>query len=402
MRQQIPILLFSPYTQHLTGGPRVFLNLVERLDQSIFKPICVFHKESEVSQRCGDRGFETVVVPFPAILDIYNEGIFAYSGRDKLRSLKALLDYNTEIKQVGLRYGVRAIWGRNVKSVLLIGLAAHQLQAALIWDIGMEKESRGLVRLFHWLGFALASAVVTEAPSQAATIFDPVLLRLFQRKLVTIAPGIDLDRVAQLVQPQPTDIGQPTFTILSVGTISPRKNQLMLLMALQGLMPAFPQIRLKFVGPIADEDYGKTCQRFAQVIGQGDRVQFLGWRDDIPELMRNSDLFVLCSTNEGIPYAIHEAMHAGLPIIATAVGGVPDALEHGKTGFLVAKNDILDLQRWIEYCLLHPDQRRSLGANARQAARAKFSITEWSAQYNQLFARLCQIQPSFDVLSHYP
>jgi glycosyltransferase involved in cell wall biosynthesis len=298
-----------------------------------------------------------------------------------------LVRYNQQIAQLGRQYQVQGIWGRNVKSILLIGLAARWLQVPLIWDIGMEKESRGLMRALHWLGLSLSTVVVTQAASQPGDIFDALAVKCFAAKFQTIAPGVGLDRILPLsCGDRPSS---PQFTLLTVGTINPRKNQLLLLQAVARLSQRYPQLRVQIVGAVTDAAYFARCQDFVQAQGLEPQVEFLGWRQDVPELMQHSQLLVLSSTNEGIPYVIREAMYAALPIVATAVGGVPAAIDHGQTGFLVESSNVEQLSHWIEHCLTHPDVCAALGQRARQAAEQKFSLAEWSAQYSTLLRQLC-------------
>lgn len=388
MNTPTPLLFYAPYSQNFTGAPRVFLNLLEQLDQTQFRPICVSQRESLLTAQLHQQGFETIIIPFPKILDVYNEGIFSYTLTDKLKSAKALFEYNQQIAQLGQQYQVQGIWGRNVKSILLIGMAARQLGVPLIWDIGMEKESRGFMKVLHWLGLSLSTVVVTQAASQPKDIFDPLAAKLFAAKFMTISPGVGLDRLTSLHLNRNRSRVSKHFTILSVGTISPRKNQLMLLRAVATLVSQYSQIRVRIVGPVTDESYFATCQEFVRIKNLAPYVEFLGWCDDVPELMHQSDLFVLCSNNEGVPYVIREAMHASMPIIATNVGGVPDTIDHGKTGFLVEKDDVDQLCHWIEYCLTQAEICASIGRRAFEAAEQKFSVTEWSAKYNSLLRQL--------------
>lgn len=393
--QPIPILFYVPYSKTFTGAPRVFLNLIDRLDRTQFRPICVAHREGRLTAALRDRQLDILIVPLPPILDVENEGVFAYSWTDKLLSFKALLDYNRQIEGIGRQYGVRGIWGRNVKTVLFVGLAARNLGVPLVWDIGMEKPSRGLMRLLHWIGLSLATVVVTQAESQPREIFDRMALRQFSRKFMTISPGTGLDRIASVLSQRSTEDTRSQspapFTILNVGTIQPRKNQFLLLQAIEPLVYRYPQLRVQIAGTPTDEDYFAQCQQFVQIAGLSPFVTFLGWRDDIPDLMRQSDLLVLCSQNEGIPYVIREAMHAALPIVATAVGGVPEAITDGETGFLIAPNDAIHLRQAIEHCLLNPEHCEAIGQRAREAAQQKFSIAGWSSRYNDLLRQLCQV-----------
>ncbi len=392
MANPIPVLFYAPYSQNFTGGPREFLKLIEHLDKNKFDPICIIHKSCPLSEALSKQNLKTIIVPFPQILDVYNERIFSYSPIEKLRSGKALLDYNKRIKEIGRQYQVQAIWGRNVKSILLTGIAAHQLGVPLIWDIGMEKESRGLVRFFHWLGLIGSTVVVTQASSQPRSIFDPVAARLFKTKFITIPPGTSAEKVISSSSSEiQSKRSSDRLIILTVGSINPRKNQLMLLRAIYSLIQTYPQLQVKIVGPVTDEAYFATCQKFVDTKGLKAHVTFLGWCDQVAQLMSESDLFVLCSNNEGVPGVIREAMYASLPIIATAVGGVPDTIKHGKTGFLIEKEDVDSLQKLIEYCLIHPHIRESVGKQAFEAAEQNFSVTEWSFKYNNLLSQLCHV-----------
>jgi glycosyltransferase involved in cell wall biosynthesis len=367
---------------------------MEQLDRTKIHPICVASCPSHLTDRLQQIGIDSLIVPFPAILNVYNEAVFAYSLFDKIKSVQALLDYNARIAGIGQQYQVRGIWGRNVKSILLLGLAARWLQVPLVWDIGMEKESRGLMKILHWLGLNLAASIVTQAASQPQEIFGSQAQR-FASKFITIPPGVSLavpvasHRAGRCAEQTIRSIDSPPV-ILMVGTVNPRKNQLMLLRAVADLYPKYP-LCVRIAGPITDESYFSTCQDFMQSAGLTKIVEFLGWRNDIAQLMQQSQLLVLCSQNEGVPHVLREAMQAGLTPIATAVGGIPEVIEHGKTGFLIERNNVDQLRLTIQDCLTHPEICVRMGHQAAEAAVQKFSWTAWSNQYNLLLQKLCQV-----------
>lgn len=84
-----------------------------------------------------------------------------------------------------------------------------------------------------------------------------------------------------------------------------------------------------------DGELRPQVERLAAELDLGDRLRVLGWRDDVPELMRAMDIFLLTSLFEGLPRAVLEAMASGVPVVATAVDGTPEVVEHGRTGLLV-------------------------------------------------------------------
>jgi glycosyltransferase involved in cell wall biosynthesis len=117
------------------------------------------------------------------------------------------------------------------------------------------------------------------------------------------------------------------------------------------------------------------------------KIHFLGRRSDIPELLGASDVFVLPSQNEGNPLSLMEAMAAGLPVVATAVGGVPELLEDHKSGFLVAPGDWEAMGGAMLRLLENIEMRRTMAAFAVQQAVEIFSATHMAQEYMALYER---------------
>lgn len=396
MATPVPWLFYYGASSNLSGGPRTVLNLLERLDRQAFDPVFVSTGDSLLAEEVRALGVTTVMAPLPSVLAVRDGKALTYAAVDKLRSLGALLAYNRRIAHIGRRCQIGGIWGRNAKTMLFVGMAARQLGVPLVWDIGMETESRGLMRLLHRVCLNLADVVVTQAPNQPAHIFGAALADTFDKKFVAIYPGIDDERSAALEQARRQARRSEYFRLLMIGTIHPRKNQLMLLHALPNLIARYPQIQVVFAGATGDSAYFQQLQDVVQTERLSSHVAFLGWRDDIPTLIGQSDMLVLCSHNEGVPHVVREAMWAGLPVIATAVGGVPDVIQPNQTGFLVEPDDTLQLQRLIEFCLLHPEIRRVIANNARRFAQQRFVVAAWADAYNSLLRRLCTA-PSSNV-----
>jgi glycosyltransferase involved in cell wall biosynthesis len=109
-------------------------------------------------------------------------------------------------------------------------------------------------------------------------------------------------------------------------------------------------------------------------LGLGDRVTLLGNRRDVPALLARSQVFALISRQEGFPLAILEAMRAGLPVIASDVGGVSEAVEPGRTGLLVPRDDRAALTDALRRLLGDPDARREMGGAGRAAFEARFTL----------------------------
>ena len=125
-------------------------------------------------------------------------------------------------------------------------------------------------------------------------------------------------------------------------------------------------------------------------LGLGDRVILLGYRADVPDLLANCDLFVLPSLFEGLPLSVLEAMAAGKPVIASAIGGTDEAVVHGETGVLVPPGDAEALAAAIRLVLSDTDLAQRLGAAGAARVRERFSanrmVQRVAAVYEEILA----------------
>jgi len=120
-------------------------------------------------------------------------------------------------------------------------------------------------------------------------------------------------------------------------------------------------------------------------LGLTSRVHFLGLRRDIPDVLGAADIFALGSDYEGNPLSVIEAMAAGLPIISTAVGGVPELLQNGKEGLIVQPGDAEQLSEAMMTLLRDCDLRRAMGAAAATRAKEKFDVSAMVRAYEELY-----------------
>ncbi len=121
-----------------------------------------------------------------------------------------------------------------------------------------------------------------------------------------------------------------------VGRLSAEKGQARLLRAFPRILESVPSARLVFAGD--GPDAGRL-RELARALGVEAEARFLGYRPDIREVFRGLDVLALSSDTEGLPNVVLEAMALGVPVVATAVGGTPEAVEHGVTGLLVDRGD---------------------------------------------------------------
>jgi glycosyltransferase involved in cell wall biosynthesis len=145
---------------------------------------------------------------------------------------------------------------------------------------------------------------------------------------------------------------------------------------------------------VGDGSERASLEAQAARLGIGDRVIFLGYRDDVAELLASCDLLVLPSLYEGLPLSVLEAMAAGKPVVATSVGGTPEAVLDGETGFLVPSRDPTALVRAIQRLLKDACLRRKMGMAGRRRVQRNFSPTQMVAGVTQMYEKLLDGQAS--------
>jgi glycosyltransferase involved in cell wall biosynthesis len=138
---------------------------------------------------------------------------------------------------------------------------------------------------------------------------------------------------------------------------------------------------------IGDGPLRRPLEEMTRTLGLQQQVRFLGTRSDVPELLALTDVAVLPSLEEGFPNAILEAMAAAKPVVATQVGGIPEAVVHGETGFLVPPRDSSALASAIGRLLEDPTLRTAMGLAGKQRVTERFTfarmVTEMEALYEE-------------------
>jgi glycosyltransferase involved in cell wall biosynthesis len=208
--------------------------------------------------------------------------------------------------------------------------------------------------------------------------------RIPQSKLMVIRNGIN---------PKPTrtapvaalraEFGFTSDQIImgTVGRLQPQKGLDLLLAAAPAVLAACPNVRFLVVGGGALEP---QLRAQAAALGLEGRVVFTGWRSDAVDLLQMFDCFVSTSNFEGLPMVLLEAMAAGKPIVATAVGGVPEAVDEFN-GITLPTRDPAALSSALVRLAQRPDVMRRLGTHSRSRYTERFTAQAMAAAYQQLY-----------------
>jgi glycosyltransferase involved in cell wall biosynthesis len=129
----------------------------------------------------------------------------------------------------------------------------------------------------------------------------------------------------------------------------------------------------------------EDLERFAQEAGIRPRLHFLGHREDIADILAAADIFAMPSLHEGLPVALLEAMMAGVPILASRAGGIPEAITSDEDGLLVPVGEDSALGDELERMLVNRELRQKLAAGAKRRAASSFSLSAMVAAHDELY-----------------
>jgi glycosyltransferase involved in cell wall biosynthesis len=221
-----------------------------------------------------------------------------------------------------------------------------------------------------WVRLALGSAHFICTLSAYWTAYFGRYAR--REKIIEIPNGFKLDG--------PTLSHQPGWRIVFVGWVTREKGVFEALDVLAGVRIVHPSATLTIVGGGRDLD---AFTRDVEDRGLQGAVRMTGWlsRQEVQRILRESDVFLFPSHFEGLPNAVVEAMAVGLPVIATRVGGVPDLIRHGDSGFLVDVGDIAGMTMTVNDLFARPDLAREIGRRGREAVLDRCDIERVWPQY---------------------
>ncbi len=190
-------------------------------------------------------------------------------------------------------------------------------------------------------------------------------------------------------------LDQHSEVVGTIGSLYPVKGHSHLIHAAFHVIRRHPRVIFLIVGR---GGLRETLEAQARHLGVAHQLRFLGQREDVRELLAVCDVFVLPSLSEGMPLSLLEAMAAGVPPVATRVGGMAEVIEDGKTGLLVPPADSNALAESIVILLEDRKLAKDIGKSAREVAASRFSLTRMVQAYQEIYRELFREPAGLGVL----
>ena len=247
-----------------------------------------------------------------------------------------------------------------------------------------------ITTLYVWIGRGLnwKRSVLQTLDGWAARWFDQISVHCEETGRQTVARGIRPERLKTLIcgfEPHPVTLSPSERTtrrraagaaddelvLVNVARLYPEKTQDALLRSFQRIHAACPRTRLWIagIGPLDQE-----LRALTRALGLDEAVRFVGFVDDLPELLALCDVQLHPAAIEGVPLAVCAGMVAELPVVASAVGGIPEVVKDGVTGVLVPPSDEAAFADAAIELLRDPVRRRELGQAARRFIEQEYSL----------------------------
>jgi len=239
----------------------------------------------------------------------------------------------------------------------------------------------------------LKTAILNRACSRITFVSEALRVEFLRRtalraqRTAVVVNGID-DPADAVPEPHLRGVlgAQPgQFLVGAVGHIRPPKAYDVFLRAAALLLERSPSYRFVIVGQVERKDVYDDLVGLRDSLGLRDRVLFAGRRDDVPQVLRAFDAYVVSSTSEGFSLSTVQAMRAGIPVVATRCGGPETILEDGTTGILVACSDPHALADGVDRLRRDPALRARLANAARAAADGRYTAAAMVAGYERVY-----------------
>ena len=341
------------------------LRLIRSLDRRQFRPLLVVLQRSEWTDTFRDSDIPLVVLDF--------ESFLRPSSWTRIARLARILRQN-RVRVVETHFPEAHFVGALAAKIAGVPAVIGNRRDLVSQYSSKERMLCRLSNYFTSIHLANANAV-----AEVASHIEGL------KKFEIIYNGIDFNKLAgEPIQTENPHLGTNSLVTI-VANLTPVKNIQMFIEAAARVAPQFDDVRFAIIGCGPEED---QLRAYAVSRSVNDRIIWAGRVFDVRPYLSKSIVGCLTSTSEGMSNSVLEYMAAGLPVIATRVGGIPEAVVHGVTGYLVDSGDVDDFALRLNEILSDPHKRHVMGEAGQRRAREHFCLTTQVKAHEQFYRSL--------------
>jgi glycosyltransferase involved in cell wall biosynthesis len=377
--QQPPlkILLTLAYFHRFNGAQRGLHVIAHGMRERGHETIIAVTGEGRATSAFRADGFDVRRLPVVPELNVFGRGLTRRGIGAKVRALGGLVRLNLRVTRLVMRERIDVVHCAEARAAISFGIGARLAGRPLV--VHVVGGPGTFPAPLRYLSALLATRLILVAEALRESLPAPL-----RTKGVTVRRGVDLRPPVQPPARRPAD----GIRLLQLASLDPHKGQHHLLQAVARLPERVRErLEVMLVGDTVDADYERHVLALARSLPPA-RMTRRSWTADPGAVLGSADIVVHPAieretifldgravevrSGEGIPNALIEAGLAGKPTIGSRVGGIPEVVEHERTGLLVPPGDQAALASAIERLAVDPALREALGANARRFVTARF------------------------------
>lgn len=387
MSQRQPVRV--AYADHASevGGAEISLALLlERLDRARYEPVVLHSPDA--------RWLDGVVGPSQAAtIDVFQDARLMKPRRQdighgllgNLDKLLSAVGPVLQLRRVLRAQGVRLVHSNTLKCHMLAGTAARLCRLPLIWHMRDLVNEPGAWSVLAYAARLMRPTVIAISQAVASHLRDlPVRVHVVHNgvPLDDFKPGPPDRRLMEELGLEPDD-----RVIMIVARLTPWKGHTQLIQAMPQVLARFPRAKLVVVGSTHfwDPDYMDELKQLASALRVSGAIIWTGHRDDVPDLLRLCEVFVLPSKDEPFGRSLVEAMATSKPVVAGAGGATREICPDGVCGYLVDPDSPDDIAQALMTLLDSPQRAQDMGRAGLERARTLFDADATAARIQAVY-----------------
>lgn len=378
---------------NFNGCPKNIYRLIEGINRERIEPVLISTSENILTNKLSKIGIRVIILPIPNELNVYEKKLLKFSFSNLREILKGIYKYQKSLAIIIKDLNVDVFWCENIRNLIMSFYILRKSKIKIIWNVWSEGTNRIISKLIHLFGLFIADEINFEYFGQKHKIFGfkGNGIKLFKNNIFTVLysgvtnfEGITGSNIRKELGINKTDI-----ILLMASDIYPPKGQYDLLQTFKIILKHTNKLHLLLagrpqIGLVGSQNYYNDIKEYIITYKLNNNVHLLGWRDDMPDLLYHSDIYVSTSYSEGLPDSVREAMKYSKPVVATDVGGTSELITNDLNGYLFEPGDCESLAEILIKLIENEPLRKKMGISGKRIINENFSTKEYVLNFEKM------------------